>query len=136
LRISIFAILQNRKDEISPRMSDLIIGLCEDWLRLDERIEIITGEIEMISKGEENCDRLVRKNQEAWEGEITHDARGELAGMMAYPIATDEGETDLYRAMTLVVNGLAKLFEGEAKKLYLPKEIAFVNTPRLPRMDD
>jgi len=59
LRNSLFAILQNRKDEISPRMSDLIIGLYEDWLMLDERIETITGEIEMIGKGEENCQRLM-----------------------------------------------------------------------------
>ena len=30
LRNSLFAILQNRADEISPRMRDLIIGLYED----------------------------------------------------------------------------------------------------------
>lgn len=59
LRNSLFAILQNRKDEISPRMRNLIVGLHEDWLRLDERIETITGEIEMISKGEQNCQRLM-----------------------------------------------------------------------------
>lgn len=80
-------------------------------------------------------DRLVRENQGVWEGEITPNARGELAGMMARPIETDDGETDLYRAMALVVNSLVNLFEGEAKKLYLPKEIAFVNTPRLSGMD-
>jgi transposase len=59
LRNSLFAILQNRKDEISPRMNNLIVGLYEDWLRLDERIETITGEIEMISRCEENCQRLM-----------------------------------------------------------------------------
>ena len=59
LRNSLFAILENRADEISPRMSDLIIGLYEDWLWLDERIESITGEIEMISKSEANCQRLM-----------------------------------------------------------------------------
>jgi len=59
LRNSLFAILDNRKDEISPRMSDLIIGLYEDWLWLDERIETITGEIEMIAKREANCQRLM-----------------------------------------------------------------------------
>ena len=59
LRNSLFAILQNRADEISPRMRDLIIGLYEDWQRLDERIEIITGEIEVISKTEANCQRLM-----------------------------------------------------------------------------
>jgi len=59
LRNSLFAILENRKDEISPRMNGLIVGLYADWQALDERIEDITGEIEMISKGEENCQRLM-----------------------------------------------------------------------------
>ena len=59
LRKSLFAILENRADEISPRMNDLIIGLYEDWLWLDERIETITGEIEEISKSEANCRRLM-----------------------------------------------------------------------------
>ncbi len=39
LRRSLFAILENRADELSLRMSDLIVGLYEDWLWLDERIE-------------------------------------------------------------------------------------------------
>ena len=59
LRNSLFAILQNREDEISPRMSDIIVGLYEDWLWLDERIEGITNEIETISKCEANCLRLM-----------------------------------------------------------------------------
>ena len=59
LRKSLFAILQNRDDELSPRMSDIIVGLYEDWLWLDERIESTTGEIEMISKREANCQRLM-----------------------------------------------------------------------------
>ena len=59
LRNSLFPILQNRKDEISPRMNDLIVGLYGDWQGLDERIEAITNEIEMISKSEENCQRLM-----------------------------------------------------------------------------
>ena len=59
LRNSLFAILKNREDEISPRMSDLIVGLYEDWLWLDERIETITGEIEEISQREANCSRLM-----------------------------------------------------------------------------
>ncbi len=46
LRNSLFAILENRKDEISPRMAKLILGLYEDWCHLDERIETITSEIE------------------------------------------------------------------------------------------
>ena len=59
LRNSLFAILENRKDEISQRMNDLIVDLSEDWHGLDERIKTITDEIEMIAKTEENCQRLM-----------------------------------------------------------------------------
>ena len=40
-------------------MNNLIVGTYEDWLCLDERIETITGEIEMISRGEQYCQRLI-----------------------------------------------------------------------------
>src|SRR5262245_48490296 len=59
LRNSLFEILKNREDEISPRMSDLIVGLYEDWLWLDERIETISHEIEEISHREGHCIRLM-----------------------------------------------------------------------------
>jgi transposase len=59
LRNSLFAILHNRADEISPRMADIIVGLYEDWLWLDERIESVTNEIESISKTENDCERLM-----------------------------------------------------------------------------
>jgi len=59
LRNSLMAILQNRQGEISPRMSDLIIGLYEDWIALDERIDAVASEIEKISDKEANCQRLM-----------------------------------------------------------------------------
>jgi transposase len=59
LRNSLLAILKNRQDEISPRMSGLIAGLYEDWISLDERIETIASEIEKISEKEANCKRLM-----------------------------------------------------------------------------
>ena len=59
LRNSLFAILKNREDEISPRMSDIITGLYQDWLWLDERIESTTNDIEAISQCEGNCQRLM-----------------------------------------------------------------------------
>ena len=59
LRKSLFAILENRADEISERMSDLIVGLYEDWLWLDERIETVSREIKHISQTEANCQRLM-----------------------------------------------------------------------------
>src|SRR6202045_2048047 len=55
LRNSLLAILKNRKDEISPRMSGLIAGLYEDWISLDERINTIASEIEKIGEKEANC---------------------------------------------------------------------------------
>jgi transposase len=59
LRNSLFAILKNREAEISERMSDLIVGLYEDWLWLDERIETVSKEIEEISRNEGSCQRLM-----------------------------------------------------------------------------
>src|SRR3984893_11086486 len=59
LRNSLMAILSNRQDEISPRMSGLIAGLYEDWISLDERIDTIASEIEKISEKEANCQRLM-----------------------------------------------------------------------------
>jgi len=59
LRNSLFAILENRKDEISPRMASLILGLYEDWCCLDERVETVTSEIEKLSQVEATCQRLM-----------------------------------------------------------------------------
>jgi transposase len=59
LRNSLFAILEHRKDEISPRMAKLILGLYEDWCCLHERIEMVTGEIEVLSRTEAECQRLM-----------------------------------------------------------------------------
>ena len=59
LRNSLFAILENRKDEISARTARLIRGLYEDWCYLDERIETVTGEIEALSRTEAKCRQLM-----------------------------------------------------------------------------
>src|SRR6202167_2237253 len=59
LRKSLFEILKNRKDEVSPRTASLIVGLYEDWLWLDKRIETITSEIKQLSHSEANCRRLM-----------------------------------------------------------------------------
>lgn len=55
LQSSFEAILKNRRDEISPRMRNTLLGLYGDWLWADERITAISSEIEEISKTEENC---------------------------------------------------------------------------------
>jgi len=59
LRNSLLAILENRQDEISPRMRSLIVGLYEDWIALNERIETLAGEIDQIGEKEANCRRLI-----------------------------------------------------------------------------
>ena len=59
LRNSLMAVLDNRKDEISPRMHELIMDLYEDWIGLDKRIQKISDEIEKLSKREENCRNLM-----------------------------------------------------------------------------
>jgi transposase len=59
LRNSLFAILENRKDEISPRTARLICDLYEDWCTLDQRIETVTAEIDELSRTETKCRRLM-----------------------------------------------------------------------------
>jgi transposase len=59
LRNSLFAILENRRGEISPRTASLILGLYEDWCWLDKRIETVTGTIEELSQVEPKCRRLM-----------------------------------------------------------------------------
>jgi transposase len=55
LKNSFETILEQRQDEISPRIRGILIGLYGDWLWLDKRIEDVSGEIEEISRTEENC---------------------------------------------------------------------------------
>jgi CRISPR-associated protein Cas1 len=81
-------------------------------------------------------DRLVWHYQVEWGGDLTDQARSQLAGIMQGAILTKGGETDLYRAMTLVVNSLVAVFEGDLKKIEIPTEIEFVKMPRFPGFDD
>lgn len=59
LRLSLIPILKERSDEISPRMSAILLGLRDDWIRLDERIDQVSEEIEEISKADPECRRLM-----------------------------------------------------------------------------
>lgn len=59
LKNSFETILEQRRDEISARMRGILIGLYGDWLWLDERIEDVSGEIEEISRTEENCANIM-----------------------------------------------------------------------------
>jgi transposase len=55
LKASLLVILDEREEEISPRMRTVLTGLYEDWLWLDERIETVSGEITAIAATEANC---------------------------------------------------------------------------------
>lgn len=55
LKNSFEAILEERKDAISPRMRSILIGLYGDWMWMDDRIDKVSKEIELISRTEENC---------------------------------------------------------------------------------
>lgn len=59
LKNSFEAILEQRQDEISPRMRDILLGLRGDWAWLDERIETVSTEIESISRSEGSCARVM-----------------------------------------------------------------------------
>ena len=59
LRSSLDAILNNRNDELSLRIRKLILGLQQDWVWLDKRIDMTTAEIKDISASEESCRRLM-----------------------------------------------------------------------------
>ena len=54
LKNSFKKILEDRKDEISPRMWKMLIGLYGDGLWLDDRIDTVSKEIEQISRTGEN----------------------------------------------------------------------------------
>src|SRR5437773_29861 len=59
LRSELPDILAPRTDVLSPRMLRVIEDLAGDWRRLDERIEILSREIEMIARQDAGCDRLM-----------------------------------------------------------------------------
>ncbi|MCA0851193.1 IS110 family RNA-guided transposase, partial [Salipiger thiooxidans] len=59
LRNSFETILEQRRDEISARMRNILIGLYGDWLWLDDRIAAVSTEIEEISRTEENCANIM-----------------------------------------------------------------------------
>lgn len=59
LRSSLDAILENRSSEISLRMRKLILGLQQDWIWTDKRIEMTTAEIKAVSESEASCQRLM-----------------------------------------------------------------------------
>lgn len=59
LRQALPSILAQRTDELSPLLLHLVQDLSTDWRRLDERIDDVTTQIELLSKQDETCKRLM-----------------------------------------------------------------------------
>jgi transposase len=59
LRAELPPLLAKPPDVLSPRMVGVIEGLAEDWRRLDERIEHLSGEITALAHQDAGCERLV-----------------------------------------------------------------------------
>jgi transposase len=59
LRADLPRILAMPPEVLSPRMVRVIEDLAGDWRRLDERIEGLSGEIEVIARREVGCQRLM-----------------------------------------------------------------------------
>jgi len=72
-------------------------------------------------------DRVVWQNRNSWSEDISKESKEILAGLMQRTLILASGETDLFRAMVLVVNSLISVFENSEKKLELPLKIEFEN---------
>jgi transposase len=59
LRQALPAILAQRTDVLTPRMTHMIEGLMQDWHHLDDRIEAVTEEIQGLVAADEACQRLM-----------------------------------------------------------------------------
>jgi transposase len=59
LRHALPDILAQRADVLSPRMLRILEDLAQDWRRLDDRIEVVTSEIEALSKSTDACRHLM-----------------------------------------------------------------------------
>jgi transposase len=59
LRAQLPEILGKRTDVLSDRMVHLIENLAADWRRLDERIQGLSGEIEIVASQDLGCKRLM-----------------------------------------------------------------------------
>jgi transposase len=58
LRAELPGILATRTDTLSPRLLHIIEDLIADWRRLDQRIDIVSEEIEALAEADAGCERL------------------------------------------------------------------------------
>ena len=59
LREILPSVLAQRTDVLSPRMIRLIEELADDWRRLDDRVDAVTGEVQALARQDEGCRRLM-----------------------------------------------------------------------------
>jgi transposase len=59
LRAELPHILASPSDGLSPRMRHIIEGLCDDWRRLDARIDELSAEIKSLADADSACERLM-----------------------------------------------------------------------------
>jgi transposase len=59
LRQQLPDILAKRTEVLSPRLVRIVTDLAGDWRQLDERIEVVTDEIETLAKSDDNCRRVM-----------------------------------------------------------------------------
>ena len=59
LRQALPDILAKRTDVLSPRMVRIVADLASEWRQLDERIEVVTDEIETLAKSDSSCRRVM-----------------------------------------------------------------------------
>jgi transposase len=59
LRAELPHILSAPCDILSPRMAHVMEGLCDDWRRLDERIDELSAEIKALADADGACERLM-----------------------------------------------------------------------------
>lgn len=71
-------------------------------------------------------DRLVWENRRAWNGELQHEHRAALVGLMGGYVETEGGATNLYRVMSSLASSLVYAYESGAGRLNLPKRIEII----------
>jgi hypothetical protein len=52
-------ILAKRTDVLPPRVIHIVSDLASDWRQLDDRVEIVTDEIETLAKADDSCRRVM-----------------------------------------------------------------------------
>lgn len=69
-------------------------------------------------------DTLVFYNRHQWDGEVTADAKSQLAGLVTQFVFVEKENTDLFRAMTLFVQSFVDVLEQGEGRLLFPDHCA------------